>query len=169
MRRTRRQYLGGVLATAALAGCSGFTPLDGGGEESRSQRLTLDAVEATGSPAGDVPLRPEGEPALVDYFATWCAPCKPQMAELRAVSEEFPGLHLVSITREDDAEAIRTFWREYDGTWPVASNPSLDAFQAHSVDNIPTKVLLSRDGTEAWRHTGLAAASAITDEIKAIR
>jgi len=79
-----------------------------------------------------------------------------------------PGPHLVSITREDDTDAITDFWEEDDGDWPVATNPSLDAFQADGVQDIPTKVLLSADDEEVWRHTGLAAAETIVEEVETV-
>jgi hypothetical protein len=87
------------------------------------------------------------------------------MAELRAVQEQFPDLHMVSVTREDDAAAIRQFWREYEGAWPVGSDPTLQVFQHYDVRNVPTKVLVDGDGAVQWRHSGLAAAETIADQV----
>lgn len=164
MKLSRRQYLAG-LGTAGLAGC-----IDrfGSGDETPNAP-ELDAVETQGSPGGTVVARPAGEAALVDFFATWCAPCKPQMAELRTVTEEFPDLHMVSVTQETDRGEIQSFWQDYDGNWPVATDPQLQAFQAYDVDGVPTKVLVTSDGEVAWRHKGLASADTINSEIEKIR
>ena len=157
-RLSRRQYLAGLATATALAGCLG-----GGG--SGSDAPTVETLAVGDLAGGPVPARPAGEPAIVDFFATWCAPCKPQMAELRTVSEQFPGLHMVSVTREDDEPAIEQFWREYEGTWPVGSDPSLQVFQHYSVTNVPTKVLVDGSGTVTWRHSGLAAAETIAEKV----
>jgi len=163
MRATRRRFLrvGGAGSLAALAGCLG-----GGGA---SDGLTLPALDAAGSPGDAVRVQPPDRVVLLDFFATWCAPCKPQMAHLREVHDEFPGVHLLSITTERDKAAVRAFWREYEGTWPVALDPDLRATERYSAGQVPTLLLLDADGEETWRHVGLAAADTIAAEVEAAR
>jgi thiol-disulfide isomerase/thioredoxin len=175
---TRRRLLAGagVAAVGTLAGCVGTltdTSGDAGddttatADESESG-LTLDTLAVGGSPGGTVPVAPD-RVTLLDFFATWCAPCKPQMAELRAVHDAAPEVHLLSITSERDTAAIEDFWRRYRGTWPVARDPDLRAATEYGAGRVPTLVLLDADGSERWRHSGLAAAASIRREIAAVR
>ncbi len=161
---TRRRFVTGVVgaaATGALAGCLG--PLsDAGGTDG----LTLDTLAVGDSPGDSVPVAPD-RVTLLDFFATWCAPCKPQMAELRAIDEGFPEVHLLSITSERDEAAVRSFWTEYEGTWPVALDPDLEAASRYEAGRVPTMIVLDADGEEQWRHSGLAAAATIADELAA--
>lgn len=147
----RRAYLTAVGAAAASAGCLGAF-------DRRADGLTLDGVQAPGSSDGPVPVEPGDRVALLDFFATWCAPCKPAMTHLNAVRDRYDDrqLSLVSITQEEDTDAIRQFWREYDGDWPVVQDPELEAFAAYDVQNVPTVVVRAPDGTETLRHVGLA-------------
>lgn len=167
MDKTRRRVLAGAGATAAaaLAGCSAAIPGFGGGA---GGQFTLQTLEVAGSNGETVPHRPAGEPALIDFFASWCPPCRPQMAELRAVDDRFPELHMVSISWEQNTDAIRQFWREFDGTWPVAQDTDLEVAEAYGVTGLPTKVLLDADGEPSWEHTGLAEAEAIAEEVSAV-
>lgn len=165
----RREYLqvgGGVVSAVALAGCTGLTEgSDATATPSDNELVTFDVG---GSPGGPVPVLPDGEPALLDFWATWCAPCKPQMTELRTVHEQFPDLHLLSITNEGDDAAVRDFWQEYKGTWAVAADPELRTNQRFDVTRIPTLLVFDATGAVSWRHVGLAAAETVVAKLEAV-
>lgn len=191
---TRRAVLSGgasVLA-AALAGCSARsdgaepattdpgtdppagTPADptatgtpvgspGSGE------LLLPSLDVGGSPGSLVALRPSGKVALLDFFATWCPPCGPEMEHLRAVRERYDAseLSVVSITQETDEATVESFWEEYRGTWPVVLDPGVRAGQRFGVTSLPTILVLAPDGTEVERRTGLVREPALVEAVDA--
>jgi len=161
-RPTRRAFLAGVGASVSLAGC--VNPLSGG--SSAPSGMTLETLAVGGSPGGELAVAPSGEAVLLDFFATWCGPCKPQMGHLGTVREEFPDLHMLSITWESDASAVRSFWRRHDGTWPVAMDSQAKTSQEFGVSGVPTLIVFDPDGREVWRHTGLAATDSIRDRVE---
>jgi thiol-disulfide isomerase/thioredoxin len=128
---------------------------DGGGSNPNGP-IRLPSVEAPGSPGGEVPVREPGTTSVVEFFATWCGPCKPQMAELRELRASFgpDELHLVSVTQEARPEKVRQFWERYDGTWPVLVDEALVATDAYDVGGLPTTFVVDAEGAVAWRHVG---------------
>ncbi|QLH84409.1 TlpA family protein disulfide reductase [Halosimplex pelagicum] len=178
-RPSRRRFLrtAGGAAALALAGCSG-------GNDGTTDQPATDAPGATGtagpdgnaastsrsanrnplalptvapeSTDGEVGLRPEGELSFVNFFATWCEPCKKEMPDLREVRAEFDAdrVHMVSVTPEADEAAIRQFWETYEGTWPVAMDADLRATSRWGVSSYPTNKLFDAEGNELG-YTGL--------------
>ncbi|MEF8830399.1 MAG: thioredoxin-like domain-containing protein [Halobacteriales archaeon] len=172
--RSRRDVLG-VVAGAGVVSLSGCLGAVGGGSSgdtddgTGSGTLEFDTLDVGGSPGNVVPLRASDRLSLVDFFATYCAPCKPQMGRLGAVRRHFESeqLHMLSLTNESDADPVRQFWRDQDGAWPVALDTDSEAIERFAVRGIPTLVLLDPDGEELWRHTGLAETAAMKREIEA--
>ena len=178
--RTRRQLLG--LAAAGAVGLAGCTSLPGSGAEGsgdpstagtaadRRDVIRVETLAVGGSPGGQVALRPPDRPALLDFFATWCAPCIPQMDTLREVRSTFTPeeLHMVSVTSEADETAVREFWVRHDGTWPVATDPRSRAVREHSVTGVPTLLVVLPDGTVTWRHTGLAGRETLREQVEQV-
>jgi len=172
-RASRRTVLraAGAATGAVLAGCLGRG--GGSGDESSTETadrdvLRFESLDVTGSPGGTVSLRPPNRPSLLDFFATWCGPCEPQIETLGRVRGRFDEstLQLVSLTPESDAEAVGEFWERLGGAWPVVLDDRSQAAETYGVSGLPTLVLVAPDGTEHWRHRGLAGYDRVVEEVE---
>jgi thiol-disulfide isomerase/thioredoxin len=98
-----------------------------------------------------------GKVVILDFWATWCAPCRYEVPHLVELQERFGarGLQVLGVTldRTQTAGDVIPFSRKYSMNYPIlwAENSVSEAYQVLS---IPTTVLITRDGKVYRRFTG---------------
>lgn len=114
--------------------------------------------EQTGRPAPPLPtevLRPpavdlaalRGRPALVDFFASWCAPCAEEAPALRKLSLAFGDrATIVAVDWDDAAGAARAFVRRQGWGFPVLADTSGTAGESYGLVGLPTSFVLDPRG-----------------------
>jgi thiol-disulfide isomerase/thioredoxin len=100
----------------------------------------------------------DGRPMLVNFWATWCAPCRREMPVLQAASEDHEGQLAVVGLALDDPEPVRDFVDELGITYPVAVGSSdvmnTQRSWGNSAGVLPYTVLVDADGIIQWQHYG---------------
>lgn len=150
--RQRRLLLGaiGTAIGVGMAGCAGGSTGDVDASPTPDEPLTRPSAVTRGDlPGGEVRLKADGTVTLLNFFATWCKPCQREMDDFRRLRAAYDPdtLHMVSITPEVDRSLVREFWAEYDGTWPVVTDPGLTATARWDANRYPTNLVFEADGT----------------------
>lgn len=111
-----------------------------------------------------------GKLVLLNFWATWCAPCRHEMPMLDALQAEFGGddFQVVPVaTGRNKLMGIRKFFDEVDVTeLPILMDPKQGLAREMGVMGLPVSVLLDRDGNEVARLMG--DADWASDSAKAI-
>lgn len=158
MPSTRRQHLRRAVSVGALCGLAGCTGRLFGGSASNDTgdetgQLALPAVATPGRDGDpeEVMLLSEGEVTLLNFFTTWCKPCREEMPAFRRLRSAYDreSVHMVSITPEVDEGLITEFWDRYDATWPVVTDPALRATERWDANAYPTNLLFDQNGDPA--------------------
>ena len=86
-----------------------------------------------------------GTPILLDFWATWCRPCRKEDPYLKALQEEFPALKVLKVSLDSEDESVKKYFRKngIDGPNYVSYKKLADLF---GVYGLPTYVLIDRDG-----------------------
>jgi thiol-disulfide isomerase/thioredoxin len=102
----------------------------------------------------------QGKIVLLNFWATWCAPCRKEMPMLDALQAEFGGedFEVVTIaTGRNSVQGIRRFFEEVGVTnLPVLLDPKQDLAREMAVFGLPITVILDREGREIARLRGEA-------------
>lgn len=108
-----------------------------------------------------------GEPLLINFWATWCAPCVAEMPDLQQVAEETTGrVRFLGVNyREPDRDAARRFVDELGITYQLAADPAGEFLTAVRGFGMPTTLFVDPTGTIVYRHTGALSIEALRDLI----
>ncbi len=94
-----------------------------------------------------------GQPVLLDFWASWCAPCRAQMPMLARLYDELKGkgLVLIGITKDEEPDKAREFLAKNHYEWPNAQDDKDGkASEAWGAHGIPTLALVDKEGKIAF-------------------
>ena len=137
-----------VLAAAALACTRPAHALDAGQPAPALKLPGLGAEVDLAALAGQV--------VYVDFWASWCAPCRlsfPFMNELLA-RHQAQGLRVIGVNVDARRPDADRFLAAVPARFTIAFDPSGDTPKRWQVKTMPTSVLVGRDGRVLWEHRG---------------
>jgi len=139
-----------VLLT--LAACGG----DSGGSPQAAPTFSLDDVRTPGTRV----TLPDEEPAIVNFLASWCGPCREELPELERISKE---IAVVGVDVADNRGKAVELLDEAGVTFPVGYDPQRKVASGYRVNGMPTTVLVGADGTEVDRVQGQVTRETLRD------
>ena len=96
------------------------------------------------------------QPILLTFFATWCAPCKEELAELKrfAPKAQQEKILIVAIDLDEKADTVRAFVRREHVPFPVGIDQEENIARSLGVKSVPTSVFIGLDGRVALYQVG---------------
>ena len=114
----------------------------------------------------------KGKVILLDFWATWCGPCKVEIPHFIEFQQKYgpKGLQVVGISVDDPVDKLAPYVKEMGMNYPVLQGLGHDAVQdAYGpILGIPVSVMISRDGKICATHTGLTSKDVFATEIESL-
>ncbi|MEZ4662144.1 MAG: TlpA disulfide reductase family protein [Caldilineaceae bacterium] len=113
---------------------------------------TLDGAEFALAPSLTIG---EGKPIVLNFWATWCGPCRNELPALQAASEHYAGyVEIIGVDQMEDAATVQAFVDELGLTFTIPLDADGAVGQQYNVRGLPTTFFIDRRGVIQQIWTG---------------
>ena len=114
----------------------------------------------------------KGKVVLLNFWATWCGPCKAEIPGFVKLQEKYrdQGLVIVGYSVDDTAEKAKAYAAQYKMNYPILLGEGREEVQdAYGpIWGIPASFIISRDGKVCRKHMGIAPEAVFEKEVVAL-
>jgi thiol-disulfide isomerase/thioredoxin len=159
-----------IAAAAVLASCTHSSgPTYGVAQPTSGPLPTVSGRTVQGGTF--VPAEYRGHVTVVNFWATWCAPCRREQPQLQRVwrHERGDGVVMVGVNYRDDAAAARDWVRTYDVGYPSVVDPSGSYAATFGFAGLPATYVADAQGQLRYRFYGAVTEPALERVLAQVR
>jgi thiol-disulfide isomerase/thioredoxin len=118
-----------------------------------AQRVPAPALDEPTLAGGRVDLaQMRGRPVVINFFASWCAPCKAEGAAFADAAQAYRGrVQFVGVAIDDSRSGALAYTHRYGWHWPIVFDPHDHLVEPFGLIGKPTTFVLDGDGRVAWK------------------
>ncbi len=169
---TKKLSIGILFAVVVLTGLLAFDAGSWPAAAAESERpsapeWTLTDVNGATVQSSDF----KGKVVLLDFWATWCPPCRDEIPAFVELQEEYgdEGLVVVGVSLDEGGPAVvKRFMKRFKMNYPVVMGNQKIANDFGGIRGIPTTFVLDREGRIVSKHVGFAEKAVFEREVKAL-
>jgi peroxiredoxin len=111
-----------------------------------------------------------GKVILLDFWATWCEPCRVETPFFVDLQGKYGsrGLQIIGVSMDDTADPVQGFYQQFKMNYPVVMGNAQIGEEYGGVLGLPIAFLIDRDGRIRSKHMGATDASVFEREVTAL-
>lgn len=110
----------------------------------------------------------KGQPILINFWATWCAPCKEEIPLLVEYSEKYPQLKIIGISSYEARSTVENFLEKTPVSYLILMDSDGKIANQFQVIGYPTSLFVDAEGVLRYTHLGQLDASLLDDSLEQI-
>ena len=97
-----------------------------------------------------------GKVVILDFWASWCVPCRRSFPWMNEMQEKYgqDGLVIVAVNVDREVENAEAFLAEYPANFEVIYDPDASLAKAYKIQVMPSSFVIGRDGASIEQHAG---------------
>ncbi|MCB9421839.1 MAG: TlpA family protein disulfide reductase [Ardenticatenaceae bacterium] len=108
-----------------------------------------------------------GQPVILNYWASWCGPCRVETPELQDASLKFKNqVAFIGINQGESAQIVSEFALSYGLTYPLLVDEDSTVNRDYGVNSLPTTIFIDRKGVVREVFIGILNQAVLEDRIK---
>lgn len=161
-RRSHAARNGAIVVGIVMVALIVLLATRGTSQSVSSKKVGQAAPDFSGQTLDGAPFRlanHRGEWVLVNFFATWCGPCRVEHPELVKFAQQHAGdpVQVVSVAFDDQSDAIAAFFAKQGGDWPVLPSDTGRIALDYGVTGVPETYIIAPSGLVIGRLEGVTA------------
>lgn len=111
-----------------------------------------------------------GQPVVLNFWASWCAPCRSEMPELQRLHERLAdaGVRVVGVNQGEQPAQAAAFMQTLGLTFPVALDQRTGVSQQYLVNSLPTTFFIDREGVVRSMFIGPMSDAVLAQNLRSI-
>jgi len=124
-------------------------------------------VDVKGTPLSLDELR--GRPIVMNFWSTWCEPCKEEHALLQQAAKFYEGrVQFLGVVYQDSDEAVRSYLGRHSSTYPQLLDPEARVAIDYGVSGVPESFFIDPQGTLRVKHVGVLSFDVLRTHLDAM-
>ncbi len=149
-----------ALGFARLALCASFAVVASTASPALAPAIAAPDFTLTAMGGQKMHLKDQrGRVVMVNFWATWCGPCRQEMPQLNRLFEKYrsSGFVLLGVNVDDDTSTAREVASKLGVTFPVLLDTDKTVSKLYELSTMPSTVIIDRDGKVRYMHRGYLA------------